>query len=411
MINGVQQGLASKLDMQAILDLVGEKIRDVFDTQVTFIALHHPRAHNFTIPFYLHRGERLIIGGTHPLDVGPTGHVIRTRETLFVNRHAHDRLVELGGTAVAGDDIPKSWLGVPMIAGNEVIGVISLQNLDREDAYSAADVNLLTTIASSLAVALQNARLFDETQRLLRETEQGNAELAIINSVQEGLASKLDIQGIYELVGDKLRELFDSQGISILSLDPAKDLRRYHYMFEKGQRFEIPDSPISPLAQHLIDTRQPLLVNRKLAETMASLGVVTQTLPGTAPALSLARVPIMVGNEVRGIIGLDNMDREDAFTESDIRLLTTLAGSMSVALESARLFEQTRRLLKETEQRAGELHTVNTIGQALSSQLDLDASNPGHRRADAADLPGRRCLCGDAGQGHPDDQFPVRLRR
>ena len=62
-----------------------------------------------------------------------------------------------------------------------------------------------------MGVALQNARLFDETQRLLKESEQRAAELAIINSVQQGLASKLDMQAIYDLVGDKIREIFDAQ--------------------------------------------------------------------------------------------------------------------------------------------------------------------------------------------------------
>ena len=90
--------------------------------------------------------------------------------------------------------------------------------------------------------------------------------------MQEGLASKLDIQAIYELVGDKLRELFDSQGISILSLDPSKDLRRYHYMFEKGQRFEIPDSPISPLAQHLIQSEKCVAALNLAGSVQAGIG-------------------------------------------------------------------------------------------------------------------------------------------
>ena len=51
-----------------------------------------------------------------------------------------------------------------------------------------ADIRLLETLANSMSVALENARHFDETQRLLKETEQRNAELAVINSVQEGLA-------------------------------------------------------------------------------------------------------------------------------------------------------------------------------------------------------------------------------
>ena len=54
-----------------------------------------------------------------------------------------------------------------------------------------------------MGVALENARLFDETQRLLKETEQRAAELAVINAVQQALAGELDIQGVYDAVGDE----------------------------------------------------------------------------------------------------------------------------------------------------------------------------------------------------------------
>jgi GAF domain-containing protein len=94
---------------------------------------------------------------------------------------------------------------VPLIASGEVTGVISLQNLDQENAFPDSDVNLLTTLANSMSVALENARLFDETNRLLKETEQRTAELAVINSVQEGLAKELDIDAIYTMVGDRIR--------------------------------------------------------------------------------------------------------------------------------------------------------------------------------------------------------------
>ena len=62
-----------------------------------------------------------------------------------------------------------------------------------------------------MGVALENARLFDETQRLLKETEQRAAELAVINSIQEGMAAELDFQAIVDLVGDKLREVFHTR--------------------------------------------------------------------------------------------------------------------------------------------------------------------------------------------------------
>ena len=66
-------------------------------------------------------------------------------------------------------------------------------------------------------------------------------------------------------------------------------------------------------------------------------------------------VPLIVGSKVRGQIELTDMEREHAFSDSDVRLLETIANSMSVALENARLFDETQRLLKETEQRTAEL--------------------------------------------------------
>ena len=68
-------------------------------------------------------------------------------------------------------------------------------------------------------MALENARLFDETKRLLAETDERAAELAIINSVQEGLAQNLDMQAMYDLVGDKIQEIFDAQVVDIGIID------------------------------------------------------------------------------------------------------------------------------------------------------------------------------------------------
>jgi hypothetical protein len=81
---------------------------------------------------------------------------------------------------------------IPLMIGKIVKGMVGISNLEKENAYGDSDLRLLQTLANSMSVALENARLFDETQRLLRETEQRAAELSIINSVQAGLASKLD---------------------------------------------------------------------------------------------------------------------------------------------------------------------------------------------------------------------------
>ena len=93
---------------------------------------------------------------------------------------------------------------VPLIGGGGGDQGIPLQNIDREHAFSEADVRLLITLARSLTVALENARLFEETR-------QRNAELAMIDDVQQGLAEQLDMQAMYDLVGDRISEIFDAQ--------------------------------------------------------------------------------------------------------------------------------------------------------------------------------------------------------
>ena len=103
-----------------------------------------------------------------------------------------------GNPYVLSGEPGKSVLFVPLIVGGRGTGVISLQNLDRTHAFSDSDQQLLETLAGSLSVALENARL-------VHETRQRNAELALINSVQESIAGELDPQAIYDLVGDKLR--------------------------------------------------------------------------------------------------------------------------------------------------------------------------------------------------------------
>src|SRR5690606_11730028 len=154
------------------------------------------------------KGDRSLLGSREPK--GFREMVIKTGQLLLINEDLEARSQQFNSKVLHGEQ-PKSAVFVPLITGNEIKGMISLQDLDKEHAFSDNDVNLLTTLANSMCVALDNARLFDETTRLLKQTEQRTAELAVINSVQEGLAREMDIQGIYELVGEKMREIFNAQ--------------------------------------------------------------------------------------------------------------------------------------------------------------------------------------------------------
>ena len=156
-------------------------------------------------------------------------HVLETREPLAINEDWIGEAERYGNPPVLAGEVPKSALFVPLFAGGRATGVISLQNVDREHAFSEADERLLVTLAGSLSVALDNARL-------VHETRQRNAELALISSVQAAIAGELDQQAIYDIVGDKIQEVFDAQVVDIGVYDEASGLLRFPYTIERGVR-------------------------------------------------------------------------------------------------------------------------------------------------------------------------------
>ncbi len=366
-INSIQQGLAAELDFQGIVDLVGDKLREVFNTPDLGITWYNEKA-NLVNYLYMYEHGKRIATLSHPPNPGGIYETeMKIRQPLVINTAADYE--KLGSALVPGTDQSKSMVCVPIISSDRFLGDISMENFERENAYGESEMRLLTTIAASLGTALENARLFDETQRLLKETEDRAAELAIINSVQEGLASKLDMQAIYDLVGDKIREIFDAQVVALGTLDQPARLVHYYYFVQRGERLKVDPFPYGRVSEHLIRTHQSLLINHNAAERMLELG--GRVVEGVEPAQSALFAPLIVGGDVKGAIVLENIDRENAFSESDVRLLETLANSMSVALENARLFDETQRLLKETEDRAAELAIINSVQEGLASKLDF----------------------------------------
>ncbi|MEO5940171.1 MAG: GAF domain-containing protein, partial [Candidatus Limnocylindrales bacterium] len=338
-----------------------DRIQAIFDAQVVDIAVLAHDPERFEFPYSIERGVRFF-DESLPV-VGPRRHVLETREPLLLNRDLAERGRTMGQQGKMSGEMPKSGLWAPLTAGDQVSGVISLQNLDREDAFSESDMVLLTTLAASLSVALENVRLFDETKRLLTETNERAAELALINDVQSGLAERLDMQAMYDLVGDRIQAIFDAQVVDIGVFDPATDLMHFPYTIERGVRFPDEPTPLRSFRRRVIESGQPLRVRE--AELQGAMAAGETVIVQGEPARSMLLAPLTSGSGGPGVISLQNLDRDDAFTDSDVELLSTLASSLSVALENVRLIDETR-------QRLAELATVNEVGQALASQLDLD---------------------------------------
>ena len=125
-----------------------------------------------------------------------------------------------------------------------------------------------------------------ELQRLHEQLAQREAELEIINSIQQGLAAELDFQAIVDLVGDKLSEVLHTGDLGIRWYDEKNNLIHFLYDFEHGERLAL--RPMTPppgsAFETILKTRQPVVWNK---QTEYPLG---NALPGTDRSKSLASI-------------------------------------------------------------------------------------------------------------------------
>ena len=169
----------------------------------------------------------------------------------WLDEASRDRRARLRhGPAGADRAAQRSCIVAPLVAGREVLGHLYVDVDGASGRFTKRELDVVKALAAaetaSRVIGLENARLLDEKQRLLKGGEQHSAELAVINSIQDGVAGSLSFQGIVELVGETLRTVLDYQDLGIHWHDPDTDVDHALYVIERGERLSLSPKPIRP---------------------------------------------------------------------------------------------------------------------------------------------------------------------
>ena len=264
---------------------------------------------------------------------GTTAYVLRTGEPQWLPRERQEELIAQGEFELWGE-LSEDWLGVPLKSAGRTVGALVVQSYTKDFTYTEEDKEVLAYVGQHVGAGLARARAIEETR-------QRNAELALINSLQEAVAGELDPQAIYDVVGAKLHDIFDAQVVDIAVHDEDAGLLRLVYQIERGVHYPNVTLPVVGFRKHVLETREPLAILEKMDAALLEYddpGVVV----GEPSHGSAIFQPLVVGGRAKGVISIHNLDREHAFSRSDHQLLSTIAGSLSLALENARLFEAQR---------------------------------------------------------------------
>ena len=274
-----------------------------------------------------------------------------------------------------------SWLGVPLIAGREVIGVIALEKAEA-NYFTSEQVLIAATFAGQAAAAVENAGLYAESVARAQELDQRSQRLALLNQLSSDLGASLDphrildsaLQYLVELIGcdGAAAVLFDSSGASLMAEAGQGELLR------AGGSLPAP-LPHAPLFDRL---RESLgIYQAEDASGDAALAPLAEYLD-RREACSLLALPLVTGNDLHGLL-LALTTEIHRFSPEEVSLARTIANQAAVGVENARLYAETRSLSQDLERRViertaqlGREHqrtqTLLKVLTELSSSLDLD---------------------------------------
>ncbi len=352
-VASVGEAITGLLELDEVLRLTVNLIRDRFGFYHVSIFLLDERREWAVVKASTGEVGKIMVERPHKLGVGSNSIV------GYVTANATPRIaLDVGEDAVHFKNplLPhtRSEMALPLISRGAVIGALDVQSVE-PNAFTGDDIETLQVMANQTSTAIENARLFEQTQRRL--TEQ-----AMLYSIGTKVGGTLKLQETTDIlvaetaqalnVAECVLTLLEENNVAYVISDYIK--KGAGFSSHQGQRFDIDHfvswSTISTSKQEFV---------YHLGDASGRQGWEFTYLNehrGTAMAI----VPVLLRNEVIGLLEIYDDKPGRQFSQEDISLLDSIALQAANAIENARLFAQTQRTLERTQ-------TLHQISRALAT--------------------------------------------
>jgi phosphoserine phosphatase RsbU/P len=245
-----------------------------------------------------------------------TGYSVRVADTLTDSRYIN-----------AIENV-RSELAVPLMLRNRCVGVLDIQS-KHPDYFTDEQQKILTLLASRLAIAVENARLFEKV-RAQADT------LLLLNEVSRETGSILDVEELLRRAAEQTKRVIDYQILSIMLYDEEQKVFRHRVDVKHGQRVQgkLRVAASEGIVGAAATLKEPVVV--------PDVTVDPRYLMVNPETRSELAIPMIHKGKVIGVLDLES-PQPNYFTEDHIQTLTILAGNLAVSLENARLYEQVAR--------------------------------------------------------------------
>ena len=236
-LNRVSEAISAVTDLETLYKTLHDQVAITAGEDISFlIALYDQAQGMIEIP-YVYEGNELLSIPPFPLGEGLTSYIIQNRTPLMIVKDTERRIQELNAKVIGKP--ARSWLGVPLLSGNQVIGALILQDTENEERFTENDLNLFTALAPQIAVTIKNVQLLSEMQATLKAYDQ---ERFLLNALMDNTPDQVffkDVEGRFlrasqsftrqnklgeptTIIGKKDEDLFDEERASIQSQTEQK---------------------------------------------------------------------------------------------------------------------------------------------------------------------------------------------
>jgi diguanylate cyclase (GGDEF)-like protein/PAS domain S-box-containing protein len=280
--------------------------------------------------------------------------MIETNQALVVSDTSRDDK----WVVIEGMEMLRSFVGAPVKVKGKVVGFLGLVSLTA-DFFIQAHADRLQMFADQVAIAIDNARLIEET-KLRAEQMTTLFDIGLV------VTSGMDMDRILKDLLEKCRKILPVEAFYIAVYDPGTGMIQHRLFYDMGEYFEIPPRDIHQnpgLSGYIINTGQTLYIPDAMAPGMIEQYPFVHS--GGNPTRSFVGVPLAVGEKVVGVISMQS-SQPDVYTPELIRLLETIATQTAGVIENVRLFNKVQ---EELAQRKKVERSLRAANKRLQSQL------------------------------------------